>query len=74
MIAVADNGPGIPADQRDHVFKRFYRVEQKAATRRATASASAWLRPSRACTARGSNCATTRRDCCAGLVFPAAET
>ncbi|MDE5446016.1 HAMP domain-containing protein [Bradyrhizobium sp. CSA207] len=28
VIAVADDGPGIPADQRDHVFKRFYRLEQ----------------------------------------------
>lgn len=28
MIAIADDGPGIPADQRDHVFKRFYRLEQ----------------------------------------------
>jgi signal transduction histidine kinase len=28
VIAIADNGPGIPADQRDQVFKRFYRLEQ----------------------------------------------
>lgn len=28
MIAIADDGPGIPAGQRDHVFKRFYRLEQ----------------------------------------------
>jgi signal transduction histidine kinase len=28
IIAIADDGPGIPADQRDHVFKRFYRLEQ----------------------------------------------
>lgn len=27
-IVVSDDGPGIPADQRDHVFKRFYRLEQ----------------------------------------------
>ncbi len=28
VITIADEGPGIPADQRDHVFKRFYRLEQ----------------------------------------------
>ena len=28
VIAIVDDGPGIPADQRDHVFKRFYRLEQ----------------------------------------------
>nr|WP_249149318.1 HAMP domain-containing sensor histidine kinase [Bradyrhizobium manausense] len=28
MIAIADDGPGIAADQHDHVFKRFYRLEQ----------------------------------------------
>jgi signal transduction histidine kinase len=28
VIAIADDGPGIPAHQRDHVFKRFYRLEQ----------------------------------------------
>jgi signal transduction histidine kinase len=27
-ISVADDGPGIPADQFQHVFKRFYRLEQ----------------------------------------------
>jgi signal transduction histidine kinase len=28
MIAIVDDGPGIAADQHDHVFKRFYRLEQ----------------------------------------------
>lgn len=28
IIAIADDGPGIAADQHDHVFKRFYRLEQ----------------------------------------------
>jgi signal transduction histidine kinase len=28
MIAIADDGPGIPADQHEQVFKRFYRLEQ----------------------------------------------
>jgi len=28
VISIADDGPGIPVDQRDHVFRRFYRLEQ----------------------------------------------
>ena len=27
-LYVADNGPGVPEAQRDHIFKRFYRVER----------------------------------------------
>jgi len=27
LISVADNGPGIPVDERQHVFRRFYRLE-----------------------------------------------
>lgn len=28
MISIGDDGPGIPVDQHEHVFKRFYRLEQ----------------------------------------------
>jgi signal transduction histidine kinase len=28
VISIADDGPGIPTCERDHVFKRFYRLEQ----------------------------------------------
>ena len=28
VLCVADNGPGIPAGEREHVLKRFYRLEQ----------------------------------------------
>ena len=28
VISIADDGPGIPPHQHDHVFKRFYRLEQ----------------------------------------------
>jgi len=31
-IAVADHGPGIPAEERQHVFKRFYRLERGRST------------------------------------------
>jgi len=27
-IAIADNGPGVPADERQNVFRRFYRLEK----------------------------------------------
>jgi signal transduction histidine kinase len=27
VISIADDGPGIPAHQYEHVFKRFYRLE-----------------------------------------------
>jgi signal transduction histidine kinase len=28
VVSITDNGPGIPADQYEQVFKRFYRLEQ----------------------------------------------
>ena len=27
VVSIADDGPGIPADEHEHVFKRFYRLE-----------------------------------------------
>jgi len=32
VISIADDGPGIPADQSQNVFKRFYRLEQSRST------------------------------------------
>jgi signal transduction histidine kinase len=32
VISVADDGPGIPADECQHVFKRFYRLERSRQT------------------------------------------
>ncbi|MGB8623490.1 MAG: HAMP domain-containing sensor histidine kinase, partial [Paracoccaceae bacterium] len=31
-LSVCDNGPGIPADERDRVFRRFYRLEKSRST------------------------------------------
>jgi signal transduction histidine kinase len=28
IVTIADNGPGIPASERDNVFRRFYRLDQ----------------------------------------------
>jgi signal transduction histidine kinase len=28
VVSIVDNGPGIPADEREQVFKRFYRLER----------------------------------------------
>jgi signal transduction histidine kinase len=32
VISVADDGPGIPVDERAHVFRRFYRLERSRCT------------------------------------------
>lgn len=32
VIAVADDGPGIPSDEQQHVFRRFYRLERSRCT------------------------------------------
>ncbi len=32
VIAVSDDGPGIPADEHQHVFRRFYRLERSRRT------------------------------------------
>ena len=32
VISVSDDGPGIPADQHQHVFRRFYRLERSRRT------------------------------------------
>src|SRR5258708_12547192 len=32
VVSIADDGSGIPADQYEHVFKRFYRLEPSRST------------------------------------------
>ncbi|MDU8502942.1 ATP-binding protein, partial [Pseudomonas syringae] len=34
ILIVSDNGPGIPEEERDKVFKRFYRLEKSRTTER----------------------------------------
>jgi signal transduction histidine kinase len=60
VISVADDGPGIPVDECQHVFKRFYRLERIAAPP-AMGSGSALLQPLPVCMARISRCGTTLR-------------
>ena len=31
-VQIADDGPGVPVDERGHVFKRFYRLEKSRTT------------------------------------------
>jgi signal transduction histidine kinase len=58
IISITDNGPGIPADERQHVFKRFYRLER---SRRTPGSASASSLPSPVSMGRTSRWWITRR-------------
>src|SRR5215467_13881240 len=32
VLSIADDGPGVPADEVEHVFKRFYRLERSRST------------------------------------------
>jgi signal transduction histidine kinase len=32
ILSIADDGPGIPPDEFEHVFKRFYRLERSRST------------------------------------------
>ena len=32
MLTIADDGPGIPEEQRQFIFRRFYRLERSRAT------------------------------------------
>ena len=32
VLSIADDGPGIPSDEAEHVFKRFYRLERSRST------------------------------------------
>ena len=61
-VEVADRGPGVPAEERDHVFEKFYRLNARGAQGGAPASAS----PSVAASSRRTGAASGSRIARAG--------
>ena len=62
QISVADDGPGIPDDEKPKVSGRFYRGDTSRGTP-VSAWPSAWCNPSRRCTAGHWSCRTIIQDC-----------
>jgi len=76
-LSVADNGPGVPANDREHIFKRFVRLESSRTT---TGSGLGLSLVSAVARAHGAVLAVSdglqkgdRRGLCVSLTFPAFE-